>query len=116
MHNELELPEIQKKWQGTIKAYLFGFLSSFLLTSLAFFIVYFDLAKETNLIFILIGLALLQAVIQLIFFLHVGQEAGPKWENLIFFFMLIILITVVLLSFWIMNDLDERMMPNMTHT
>ena len=38
----------------------------------------------TNLNLRIVALALLQAIVQLLFFLHVGQEAKPRWETLVF--------------------------------
>ena len=43
-----------------------------------------------------------------------GQEAKPRWETLIFCFMVLILLIIVIGSLWIMNDLNERVMPEMT--
>lgn len=95
-----------KKWHGTYKSYLIGFISSLVLTTLAFFLVIQGLASPL----ILTSLALLQAILQLIYFLHLGQEPKPHWETIVFLFMVIILLIISLGSLWIMNDLNSRMM------
>ncbi len=64
-------------------------------------------------LFAIVGLALVQAIFQLLFFLHLGQEAKPRWEMLVFYFMLLVLFIVVIGSLWIMNDLNNRVMPEM---
>lgn len=117
MHDELSLKQIQKEWHGTLKSYLIGFTSSLLLTAASFATVLSGLLAGQQLIYALVALALTQAVIQLIFFLHVGQEAKPRWETLVFYFMLLILMIVAGGSLWIMFDLNDRMMPakEMTH-
>lgn len=105
MKHEYSLKQVQKEWHGTYLAYAVGFFASLILTTLAFFV----RASHTA----LIALALTQALFQLHFFLHLGQEAKPKWESVTFYFMLLILLIVVFGTLWIMSDLNERMMPNM---
>lgn len=109
MNHEPSLKEIQKEWHGTNAAYIIGFTASLLLTSASFLLVAKEIASSS----ILIGLALLQAAIQLRFFLHLGQEAKPRWETLIFYFMLLLLVIVAIGTLWIMHDLNMRMMMNM---
>lgn len=110
MHPDLSLQETQKEWHGSLKSYLIGFISSLLLTSLSFLIVVAHLVSERALSYTLVALALLQAVLQLLFFLHLGQEAKPRWETLVFYFMVIILLIIAVGSLWIMFDLNERTM------
>lgn len=62
------------------------------------------------LIYTVIALALVQAIVQLLFFLHVGQEAKPRWETVVFYFMVVILFIIAAGSLWIMNDLNDRVM------
>ena len=105
------LKETLKQWYGTLQGYWFGFGSSLLLTLSSFFLVYFHFdIPESTLIATLIGLAVVQAAAQLIFFLHVGEEPHPRWESLIFAFMVLMLLIVVLGSLWIMYNLDYRVM------
>ena len=113
MSEELSLKEIKKEWHGTLKAYVIGFVASLLLTSASFVIVLTQLLPQRELIFALAILALVQAVFQLIYFLHVGQEAKPQWETVVFYFMLIILFILVAGSLWITYDLNYRVMPEM---
>ena len=113
MTSELILKEIQNEWHGTLKAYAIGFISSILLTALSFFLVITKFLSGHLLIYSIIGLALIQALIQLLFFLHVGQEAKPRWETIAFGFMVMVLLIVIIGSLWIMNDLDDRMMTDM---
>lgn len=113
MASDLSLKEIQKEWHGTLKSYLIGFISSLILTAISFSLVITHALSGHALIYTIIGLAVLQAIIQLIFFLHVGQEAKPRWETLSFCFTVVILLVVIIGSLWVMNDLEERMMPTM---
>ena len=106
------LAEVQKEWHGTLKSYLIGFAASLLLTMASFFLVITKYLSGRSLIYAVICLAIAQAACQLRFFLHLGQEAKPRWETLIFYFMLLILLIIVIGSLWIMYDLNERMMPH----
>jgi cytochrome o ubiquinol oxidase operon protein cyoD len=114
MHTELTLKQIQREWHGTYKSYAMGFIASLLLTGISFIIVIAEVISGPALIYTLIGLALVQAICQLIFFLHLGQEAKPQWETLIFCFMVLILLIISLGTLWIMNDLNDRLMSGMT--
>jgi len=113
MHEEASLSEIQKEWHGTIKSYLIGFIASILLTAASFSLAALRLFTGKGFIFTLIGLGIVQAVAQLLFFLHVGKEPKPRWETLVFLFMLMVLLIIAIGTFWIMYDLNNRVMPEM---
>lgn len=113
MTHDANLKEIQKEWQGTLKSYVIGFLASFLLTAISFFLVSARLLSAQILMYTILGLAIAQGIVQLLFFLHIGQEAKPRWETLAFCFTVLILLVIVIGSLWIMHDLNGRMMPDM---
>ncbi|MCX6995084.1 MAG: cytochrome o ubiquinol oxidase subunit IV [Chlamydiae bacterium] len=113
MSKELSLEEIQKEWHGTYKAYAIGFFFSILLTLISFILVIEKLLPRTLLIYSIVGMALIQGVVQLLFFLHLRKGLKPHWEPLIFYFMVLILLIIVVGSLWIMKDLDDRMMKEM---
>lgn len=113
MHEELTLKQTQKEWHGTYKAYFIGFVLSLMLTLISFSLVVMRLIDGQTLIYTVVGLALVQAIIQLVFFLHVGQEAKPNWSLVVFYFMVALLLIISLGSLWIMYNLNERTMPDM---
>jgi len=113
MQHDLSLNEIKKEYHGTLKSYVIGFITSLVLTGVSFSLVTYKLVSGHALIYSLVALALTQAICQLLFFLHLGREPNPKWETAVFFFMLLILFIIILGSLWVMNDLNERMMPDM---
>ncbi|MCE5317677.1 MAG: cytochrome o ubiquinol oxidase subunit IV [Parachlamydia sp.] len=120
MSHELSLKEIKKEWHGTLRSYLTGFFTCLILTAASFYLVIAGFFSKTAITVAIILLALLQAAIQVRFFLHVGEEAKPRWETLLFFFMLLILGIVAIGSLWIIFDLNSRTMPmempmEMTH-
>jgi cytochrome o ubiquinol oxidase operon protein cyoD len=55
-------------------------------------------------------LALTQMVVQLMFFLHLGDETSPRYKTISFSFMGGIMFIVVAGSLWIMANLDANMM------
>lgn len=96
-----------------LKAYIHGFLWSLALTLAAYYCVELRLLQGFTLILTIVGLGVVQAIFQLIYFLHLGEESKPKWNALIFFFMLTILLILVIGSLWIMYHLNYREMPPM---
>lgn len=113
MNDDLSLNEIKKEWHGSLRSYLIGFFASLFLTAISFFIVHIKLFSGYTLMSTLGGLAIVQAIFQVVFFLHLGKEDRPQWETLIFLFMVMVLLVIVLGSLWIMFDLDERVMSGM---
>lgn len=113
-HNGEDILEvIKKEWHGSYKHYAIGFFGSALLTALSFFFVIGGFIKGSALIYTITVLALIQAIIQVRYFLHVGEEPKPKWETGIFFFMVLVLLIVIVGTLWIMYDLNERVMSGM---
>jgi len=110
MSTDLSLEEMQKRWHGTFKAYLIGFILCTLLTAASFSLVMAKILSGRLLIYTIISFGIVQAVVQLLCFLHIGQEAKPRWETLVFCCTLLVLLIVIIGSLWIMHDLNDRMM------
>ena len=90
--------------------YLSGFVSALILTLVSFWLVASHVATGVWLVVLLMSFAVVQFVVQLIFFLHVGDEARPRWNFTALMFMLIMLVVIVAGSLWIMNNLNYNMM------
>jgi len=95
---------------GSLKSYGLGFILCALLTSAAFVSSYYKLFTGGPLIAIVVGFGFLQLVIQLILFIHINTDSRPRWNTIVFFFMLLIGALIVLGSLWIMANLDYRLM------
>jgi cytochrome o ubiquinol oxidase operon protein cyoD len=91
-------------------AYITGFGLSIVLTLAAYFMVTGRLFQNFTLMIIIGGLALVQFGVQLIFFLHLGQEERPRWRLIILLFMVMIVVILVVGSIWIMNNLNYHTM------
>ncbi|MDB5178616.1 MAG: putative cytochrome ubiquinol oxidase chain cyoD [Patescibacteria group bacterium] len=108
---------------GTRTSYVVGFVLSVLLTLGAYFVVAQHLPGEHPwlshrvLIGAVVGLAVIQLMVQLFFFLHLGRESKPRWNLTVFLFALMVVTIVVGGSLWIMKNLDYHMMsPDKTDT
>jgi len=98
------------KPQGSLLSYISGFLLSLLLTAAAYIAVTQHTFSGAALITIIIVLAILQVLVQLFFFLHLGSETRPRWKLIVLLFMLMILGLLVFGSLWIMQNLNYSMM------
>lgn len=98
--------------RGTLRSYTIGFLLSVVLTLIPFYIVINELMAGWALALTLLGFAVGQLLVQLLFFIHLGQESKPRWNLLMFLSMLVVLLIVVGGSLWIMKNLNYHMMPH----
>ena len=103
---------------GTIQSYTIGFLLSIIFTLLAFIFVMIHVGSHhvtfshTFLTIAVVGLAIAQLFVQLIFFLHLGRRANSQWNIIVMFFAIIIIAILVGGSLWIMQNLNYNMMPS----
>lgn len=91
---------------------IIGFTLSLILTLAAYFIIlnpaFFNIEIKTAILIICI-LALIQSLVQLIFFINVWKEEGPLWNLIIFISTVSIIFIVIFFSIWIMNHLNYNM-------
>lgn len=93
-----------------VTQYIIGFIAALSLTLLAFWLVMSRMVDGAGLVAILVILAVIQLTVQLVFFLHIGNEAKPRWNLTALIFMIIMLVIIVAGSLWIMNNLNYNMM------
>lgn len=102
----------KKASRGLYLTYLTGFILSAALTLLAYVLAVNKMLGDAMwLVVALVGLALAQFLVQLFFFLHLGQEIKPRWKRLTLFLMIIFAFIVIAGSMWVMWSLNQRMMP-----
>ena len=81
--------------------------------SLVLTLVAYNLVVSENvnpwLLGVLAGLAIMQMIVQLVFFLHLGDEVRPRYKLASFVFMAGILAIIVVGSIWIMDNLNYNM-------
>jgi cytochrome o ubiquinol oxidase subunit IV len=99
------------KSKKTLTKYLWsGLISSLILTLMSYFIVSQSLLAWEPAMYALGTLAVIQTAIQLVLFLHLGDEPSPYWNLFTFLFMLSILVIVVAGTIWIMASIDYNLM------
>jgi cytochrome o ubiquinol oxidase operon protein cyoD len=113
MHHEPNLTEIQKGYHGSLTSYFIGFTGSVILTMISFSLVILRNFSNRTIVISIAVLALVQAAVQLRYFLKLGYEAKPRWETATFGFMFLVLVVIVICSLWIMGDLDDRLMSDL---
>lgn len=96
-----------------LRSYTIGYAFSIFLTFVAFGLTmkhvdsgHYFISHEM-IIPVILGLALIQLVIQLIFFLHVLKEDKPKWNLLFFIGTFGLVFLLVAASLVIMNNLNK---------
>jgi cytochrome o ubiquinol oxidase subunit IV len=94
---------------GTVTSYVVGFVLSLIFTLIPYYLVTQKTLEGNMLISTIIGFAVLQLIVQVVFFLHLGREKKPHW-NLIFLLATVgIILLVVVGSLWIMDHLHYNM-------
>ena len=99
-------------WYVSAKPVVIGFVLSLLLIAAAFLSAPSSLPMIKPLLFVL---AVVQATLQLIFFMHLGIEEKPRWNLITFCLLVLMIIIIVVGSIWIMYHLDYNVMPDMVH-
>ena len=102
-------------WNVSFKPQYLGFISSLILTIAIYRIVIHHHLGGWVLAMAIFGLALIQAFVQLIFFLHLSLETKPRWNLITFLFTVLVIIVVIGGSLWIMSNLNYNLMPTMKH-
>lgn len=96
----------------TVGGYVTGFVLSVILTALAFWLV---MAKvfESSLVttFVILGLAIVQIYVHMVFFLHMTSKAEAGWSWMSLIFTLVLVIITLSGSLWIMFHLETNTMP-----
>lgn len=109
---------IEQAKTTTATPYIIGFVSSVVITLTAYGLVQLHLKRAVlSYHWIVAGvaaLAIVQYIVQLVFFLHLGREERPRWKLIVFACMSVALFILVAGSLWIMHNLNYRMSPEQT--
>lgn len=97
--------------KGKMKSYVAGFILSIILTLIPYYLVENQSVKGTTLLITILSFAMLQMIVQVTFFLHLGRGPKPNW-NLFFFIATIgVVLIVVGGSVLIIKNLHYNMSP-----
>jgi cytochrome o ubiquinol oxidase operon protein cyoD len=100
----------EESGHGTYKSYFLGFVLSIILTLASYGVVKGQLFLPSTSYITISVLALVQLLVQLIFFLHITEEKKPRLNLISFLFTLILIIILVGGSLWVMYNLNYNMM------
>lgn len=89
--------------------YVIGFLSALLLSVGSYLIVVNGGLESSAIMAVILTLAVVQLIVQLIFFLHLDIRGRSAGRTVVFVFTIIMMLVVVVGSLWIMRNLDYRM-------
>ncbi|HUO23544.1 MAG TPA: cytochrome o ubiquinol oxidase subunit IV [Caulobacteraceae bacterium] len=94
------------------KDYVTGFLLAGLLTAIPFWLVMSHAIGDASTAgFIVMGLAAVQVVVHMVYFLHMNGKSEHGWTLLALLFTLLLLGIVLTGSLWVMHHLKVNMMP-----
>lgn len=99
-----------EKSEGRISylSYVIGFILSIVTTVIAYVFATQQLWSVDILVIVIMSIAVVQLVVQMIFFLHIGH--GSRWKLISFIFTMLVVLIVVVGSIWVMYHLDYNMM------
>ena len=104
-------------WNASSKPIILGFVISIILVFSSYQIVVYRHLAGWVLTSSVLGLGFFQALMQLIFFFHIGLEDKPRWKLAMFLFMIFLAACVVLGSIWIMKNISSNVMiPMPSHS
>ena len=101
---------------STFKGYMTGFVLAVILTAIPFWIVMgkvFDKSSVTAIV--ILGIAAVQIVVHMIYFLHMNAKSEGGWTMLALIFTLVLVVITLSGSLWVMYHLNNNMMPMAPH-
>lgn len=98
--------------QGSLRGYLTGFALAAILTIIPFWLVMGHVLDNHWLtISIVLGLAIVQILVHIIYFLHLDVHSEGGWNMLAFIFTIVLVVIVLGASIWVMYNENTNMMP-----
>lgn len=105
--------DLHHGWNASFKPQFLGFVVSTVLIASSYLIVGHHHLSNEALTLTIFGLAVVQALVQLVFFLHLGLESKPHWNTITFLFVVLVIVIIIGGSLWIMNNINYNLMPPM---
>lgn len=95
---------------GSIGSYTAGFILSVILTAAAFGLVLNGTLTGENALLAIAGLAFVQIVVHLVFFLHMNTSSAQRWNVTAFAFTVLTAVIVIGGTLWVMHNVSMHMM------
>lgn len=101
---------------GTMGSYMIGFGLSVILTAIPFWLVMTGvLGSAQTTALVIMGFAVVQIVVHMIYFLHMNTRSEGGWTMLALIFTLVLVVITLSGSMWVMYHLNTNMMPMSAH-
>ncbi|HJS09874.1 cytochrome o ubiquinol oxidase subunit IV [Sphingopyxis sp.] len=104
-HHEIEMPH------ASMRDYIIGFVLSVMLTAIPFWLVMTLPLSAGTTGAIIMGFAVVQIVVHMVFFLHMTPKAEGGWSLTSLIFTVIVVVIMLAGSLWVMHHLNTNMMP-----
>lgn len=96
---------------GTTISYFIGFVLSLIFSFIPYYMVVEEVVTGNTLYMTILGFAVVQMIIQVTFFLHIGRGPKPNWNLFFFGATLVVILIVVGGSVFIIDNLHYNMSP-----
>lgn len=98
---------------STFKGYMTGFVLAVILTVIPFWLVMGKVLPNSNITgLVILGIAAVQIVVHMIYFLHMNTSSEGGWSLLALAFTVVLLVIMLSGSIWVMYHLNTNMMPH----
>src|SRR5258708_32655895 len=94
---------------GSLGSYATGFILSVILTVAAFGLVMNGTLTGENALLAIAGLALVQIVVHLVFFLHMNTSSAQRWNVMAFGFTVLTAVILIIGSLWVRHNVSMHM-------
>ena len=103
---------VDESSHGSLKSYVIGMVMSLALTLASFGVVMTDLVPRGFGLAVIVVLCVVQLIVQLVFFLHIGASRDQRTNTGIFLCTGFLIAVIVGLSLWVMHNANQNMMPS----
>lgn len=104
--------DAEQSHHGSLRGYLTGFVLAAILTIIPFWLVMgHAISSSLATTLIVLGLAAVQIVVHMVYFLHLDTKSEKGWNMLAFIFTIVLVVIVLGASIWVMYNENANMMP-----
>lgn len=96
---------------GSLTSYVIGFVLCVALTLASFGAVMYDVVPRGMGLTAIVVLCVVQLIVQLVFFLHIGTAREQRSNTGIFLCTALLIVIIVAGSLWVMHNANLNMMP-----
>jgi cytochrome o ubiquinol oxidase operon protein cyoD len=97
---------------GSFRGYVTGFILAVILTAIPFWLVMGEVIPDKQVTaFLIMGLAVVQIVVHMIYFLHMNTRSEGGWNMLALIFTIVLVVITLTGSIWVMYHMNANMMP-----